>query len=279
MTPWLFGISDFSMLELVTLAQVEIDVVGRSALADAINREVDVHSLFGADMLGIPYESFNKERPEHKRARQGGKAWNFGKPGRMGQSRFIAWARKAYKVEVTPADDKAHTARWHRRFPEHREYWRWVDQHEGSPYRIDKYGRRQGTYQLTVPRCGLVRGGMGGPDAANCSFQSLGAFVAKRAVWLITRAMLDPSSPLAGAHLSLFVHDENVSAIPAPDVRVCESCGAAGCKACHGLGYRSARVEAAVAEQERLMIEAAAHYCPDVRMGIESIIADRYKKG
>lgn len=249
-----FGISDFSMLELVTLAQVEIDVCGRSALADAINEGIDVHAQFGADMLGIPFEDFDKNHPPHKLARQGGKAWNFGKPGGMGRKRFIAWARKTYKVEVTEAEEREHTHRWHARYPEHEQFFAHVRRFEGPPYKY-RNGRRVGTYTIVVPRCGHVRGGMDFPDACNTHFQTLGAFVAKRALWLLLRAEFDPSSPLFGCPQVLFVHDENVTEIP-----------------------KTVDVAAAVAEQERLMAEAARYFCPDVRQGVESIIAERYKK-
>jgi hypothetical protein len=236
-----FVISDFGMLELVTLAQVELDICGRSALADALNAGIDVHAQFGCDMIGIDLADYSKK--QHGYARSGGKAWNFGKPGGMGQARFIAWARKVYGVELTPDEEKRHTARWHARYPEHRLFWDWVRTYE-----------RDGRYTIRVTRCDHVRGGMRFPDACNTNFQTLGAYVAKRAGWKLFRASFDPASPLFGTYQWIFVHDEFGTVCP--------------------IG-RGAEV---AAEQERLMIEAAGELCPDVRIGVETVISDRGAK-
>jgi hypothetical protein len=239
-----FAISDFGMLELVALAQVELDLFGRSALAEALQAGIDVHAQFGADMLGIPLADFDKNRPEHKLARQGGKAWNFGKPGGMGQDRFIKWARKTYRVELTPEEERTHTRRWKARYPEHDLFFRYVKS------RSD----RDGLHTIKVPRCGHVRGGMRFPDACNTHFQTLGAYIAKRSLWKLFVASIDPASPLYGIFQVLFVHDEHVSVCP--------------------IG-RGAIV---IPEQERLMIEASRELAPDVPIKIESIVTRRYKK-
>ncbi len=238
------AISDFGMLELVALAQVELDLFGRSALAQALQAGIDVHAQFGADMLGIPLEAFDKNNPAHKQARQGGKAWNFGKPGGLGQDRFIKWARKTYRVELTPEQERAHTRRWKARYPEHDLFFRYVKSKSD----------RDGLHTIRVPRCGHVRGGMRFPDACNTHFQTLGAYIAKRSLWKLFCASIDPSSPLHGVFQILFVHDEHVSVCPI------------------GRGVT------VIPEQERLMIEASSELAPDVPIKIESTITRRYGK-
>lgn len=250
-----FVISDFGMLELVALAQVELDLFGRSALADALIQGIDVHAQFGADMIGIQYHEFNKKIPAHASARQGGKAWNFGKPGGMGQKRFIAWARKTYRVEVTPEQEREHTRRWLARYPEHDMFFRYVRTRQSGMRWSPKRQQMEPVFKITVPRCGHVRGGMGFPDACNTHFQTLGAYIAKRSLWALFVAGLDPASPMFGAYQVLFVHDEHVT-----------------------VSTRE-RAEAVAREQERIMIAASAELAPDVPIKIETIITERYGKG
>lgn len=240
-----FVISDFGMLELVALAQVELDLFGRSALADALRQGIDVHAQFGADMIGIQLHEFNKKIPAHASARQGGKAWNFGKPGGMGQKRFIAWARKTYRVEVTPEQEREHTRRWLARYPEHKLFFD----------HVRRLQDHRGLHRVTVPRCHHVRGGMRFPDACNTHFQTLGAYIAKRSLWALFVAGRDPASPMFGAYQVLFVHDEHVT-----------------------VSTRD-RAEIVAREQERLMIAASAELAPDVPIKIETTITERYGKG
>lgn len=235
-----FIVSDFGALELVTFAQVQLDMFGRSALADMLRKGRDPHREFACDLLGIR-EDFRKD--DHKAMRTLAKAWNFGKPGAMGQARFIRWARKAYGVDVTPEQERQHTATWHRRFPEVRMFWDRVRTMEFD-----------GLYRVTMKRTGFTRGGMRFPDACNHHFQHLGAMAAKRSLWRLFVAGLDPRSPLHGCYQVLFVHDEHVTVAP------------------------TERAEAALAEQERIMIASAAEVCPDVPIGVESTISERYEK-
>lgn len=252
-----FIISDWSAAELVALAQVQIDLFGRSALGDMLREGRDPHGEFAASMLGIPVEQFDKRIPEHKNARQAAKPWNFGKPGGMGQKRFIAFALSDYGVVLTPEEERAHTARWHAMFPEMQMFFDYVSSLEGH----------DGYITIVQPRSGRIRGRLRYPDACNTHFQGLAADAAKLALWWLWRAGVDPSSPLFGGlpvvradgnvpltGQCLFVHDENVTAV------------------------RREVAEAAKAEQERIMVAAFAHWCPDVPIKVESTIAERYTK-
>lgn len=256
-----FVISDFSALELVTLAQVQLDWFGRSALADALRdpKRGDPHGEFGAEMLGVPYPAdsrlppgpgeFNKKLKAHKDARQGAKAFNFGKPGGMGAKRFIAHARDDYGVDLTPQEERRLTASWQRKWPEMKLFFD----------RVSEMEDRHGYITISDNRSGRIRGRMRFPDGCNTNFQGRGADVAKAAMWLIFLACIGfgeggASNPLYGCALVLFVHDENVLEAPID------------------------RAPAALAEQERLMKLAALQFCPDVPIGVESTISDRYSK-
>lgn len=89
---------DYSALELSTLGQVCLYVVGQSALADAINSGVDVHALFASKIAATPYEEFKAKLeakdPVARDQRQMTKAANFGFPGMMGAAKFVLAKRK-----------------------------------------------------------------------------------------------------------------------------------------------------------------------------------------
>ncbi len=237
---------DFGSLELVALAQVQLDYFGRSALAEVLRAGRDPHAEFACKLLKIDPSQFDKEIKEHAEARNLAKCWNFGKPGGMGQDTFIKWCKATYGVVVTPAEEKRYTAEWLATFPEMQMFFDKVRS-------LGQGSRRNRTYRIRF-RSGHVRGGMWYPDACNTHFQNLGAWIAKRAAWLLFVARWDPTSPLYGCNQVLFVHDEFLTEAP--------------------LG----RGEAAQAEQRRLMIQAANECCPDVPMTVDGYIGLRYKK-
>lgn len=260
---YMLGITDFGALELVTFAQVQLDVLGHSALADLLRSGKCPHSAFGAKLRGVPYEQFDKSIPEHFDARQLGKAWNFGKPGMMGEARFIAWAWTAYAIRVTPEENKRYDAEWHAQFPEVKQYWKWIDRFQSG---VDAKGRP--LFSVVQPRSNRIRGGCYKPEAANQCFQGLGSDVAKLALWYLFLAGLDPRSPLYRCPQIIFAHDEHVTAIPRRLV------------VAKGFDKKNNPIltSPCVDEQERLMIEASRYWCPDVPMKVESKIVERYTK-
>lgn len=238
-----FIVSDYGALELVTLAQIQLDWFGRSALADMLREGRDPHAEFAMQIFGGG-GTYDPKNPEHKRARQGAKAWNFGKPGAMGQAKFIAWAWNTYQYEVTPKRERELTALWKRLFPEIEMYWA----------RIRTMERLPGLYNIVHVRSGRHRSKIRFPEAANSFFQGLGSDVSKRSLWRLFEASLDPTSLLYRCPQVLTVHDEHVTVCP--DDRAAE----------------------ALHEQERIMIAAAAEYCPDVPIKVESALAKNYCK-
>lgn len=89
---------DYGGLELVTHAQSCLWLVGRSKLAEALNRELKVHDALGATMIGENYEAFVakvKAGDKHaKNVRQAAKPANFGFPGGMGPAKLVLAQRK-----------------------------------------------------------------------------------------------------------------------------------------------------------------------------------------
>lgn len=239
-----FVVSDFSGAELVTWAQANLDMFGDSPMADRLcaDRQADLHSELGAELLGIPYTEFDRKRPEHARARGMAKPTHFGYQGGMGPDRMVEYARSQYGVEMT-RDQAAHA----------RDVWdrKW----KGRRY-LDAVSRTEepdGTYKVVTPRSNRVRRGCRFTEAANTRFQSLAADAAKEALIELHCARYDKTSPLYDIPQVLFVHDENVSECPRE------------------------RAEAVLAEQERIMIAAFRKFCPDVPVRVESEIEERYR--
>jgi DNA polymerase-1 len=85
--------TDYPALEMTTLAQVCMWVVGWSQIQQAINAKLDLHCLFAAKLTGRSYEEFDalvKAGDKWaKGIRQACKAGNFGFPGYMGAARFV----------------------------------------------------------------------------------------------------------------------------------------------------------------------------------------------
>jgi len=261
-----YAISDFSGAELVTLAQIQIDLFGRSALGDALRSGVDVHAQLGADLLKIPRAAFTKSHPEYKRGRTLAKPVNFGFPGGLGAQSFCAFARTQYGVELTEDEARQCKKIWLSTWPEMELYLDHIAGLEGSAGLID----------LVQPRSGRIRGRCGYTEACNSLFQGLASDAAKLSLWWLWLAQHDSASPLHRCPQVLFVHDEHVTLVPSdpahdpatgPTSDAWSSSSRCGCRSC-----------AAVAEQERIMIAAFAEFCPAVPVRVESSVRDRYGK-
>lgn len=232
-----FVISDFKGAELVTLAQVQLDLFGRSALADMLRAGRDPHGEFGRRAFG---------NLDFKRARQAAKAFNFGKPGGMGRRRFIDYAKNSYGVAITPEEEAACSAEYHRTFPEVRMLFDYVTE-------LEDY---DGTITIEQPRSGRIRGGLRFTDACNTHFQGLAADAAKDAMWELWKldAAVNPDGTVPLRGQCLFVHDENVTVASIDEA------------------------PAVLERQEQIMIEAFGRWCPDIPIGVDSVIAERYVK-
>lgn len=90
---------DYEGGELVTHAQSCKNLVGFSAMGDALARGVNVHGALGATMMGAEYDDFMRRLKKLKDRRckdfrQAAKPGNFGFPGGMGSPKLVQQQRK-----------------------------------------------------------------------------------------------------------------------------------------------------------------------------------------
>lgn len=244
-----FAQADYSGLELATLSQACIDLLGRSALAEAINAGLDPHTELASTILGITPEDGRKLRKakDHAfdNARQTAKVANFGFPGGLGAAKLVLFARKSYGVEMTEDEAKALKEQWFRTWPEMRGYFALVAGLQTE----------DGSVTLEQLRSQRIRGGATYTAACNSFFQGLGADATSHAGWLVSRACyVDTSSPLFGCRIVNYVHDEFI--VESPEERAAE----------------------AAEELSRLMILGAGEWIPDVHLAAEPCLMRVWSK-
>lgn len=211
--------------------------------------------LFGRSTLGAalrdgrdPHEELGstiagfdiRGHEERKKWRTLAKAPNFGYPGGLGAKRFCDFARGTYGIVLSELEARRLKKQWQRQWPEMADYHAWVN---ALPRDAD------GRITMQDPVTGFIRGGCTYTEACNFPFQHRAAACAKDAMWALYRAL-----PSLNAHQVLFVHDENVIECPTENVREC------------------------VAMVEGIMIQAVARLCPDVPVGVETTVLERYTK-
>lgn len=246
---FVYIICDYSGLELHTLAQVCIKLVGYSILGDALNSGKDPHSIVAAQILGIPYEEAVKrcEDPNDSdayNARQTGKVANFGLPGGMGIDAFISFAWSSYGVVLTQKQAMDLRDAWRNSYPEMPEFFRVVS----------NFGD-----QVTQLFSGRIRYNKSFTSSCNTLFQGLGADVAKFAGWLLHQACFDESSPLFGSHIVNFEHDCFIVETPYDPERP-------------ELAHNAAK------ELSRIMVEGPSRFVPDVPLKAKPCLALRWDK-
>lgn len=245
--------SDYEQLELHTLAETCFHLFGYSVLGDALNANLDPHTELAAEILNISAEEARRRRKdkadkEFDAARQAAKVANFGLPGGLGVKRFVDFARAGYGVTIEISAAKKIKAAWLRRWPEMEPYFARIAQMTNNP---------EGLCMLVDPFTGRVRGGVGYTNGCNDGFQSLGATVAKRALYLVSRACYTGAGgqEMLGARPVNFVHDEIIGE--------CEDTPAAHDVA-KGL--------------ERLMIEAGSGFLKNVRLKAPPLLMRYWSK-
>jgi len=207
---------DFNAAELHTLAQSCLDIVGRSALADALNAGLDPHLSFAADaFLKCSYtEALALKKAGAstvKEARQQAKAANFGYPGGLGDLAFQRYAT-GYGLALTLKDARTIREGYDKQWPEVRE-WHATIRHALNGRRPVEF--MPTAHRLYLPRAGRYRAGVRFTQAANTLFQGPAADGAKQALFELTRACFTkPASPLYGVRPINFVHDEVISECP-----------------------------------------------------------------
>jgi hypothetical protein len=244
---------DYSAIELCTLAQANLTLVGHSRMADLINESGDpgsLHTAFAATMIGADVEDLKKrvkaKDPAAVGFRQAAKAANFGFGGGMGASTLVLAKRK--RIEgVTPSPDGQveyagirfclliggadrcgtdKTTEWKgktipptcTRCLECAEDLRaqWFKQWPEMQDYFKLIGAQvDNDGSITQIASARVRGGVTFTSAANGYFQALAADGAKAALYAVSReCYVDRDSPMYGARPIFFNHDEIFSEIP-----------------------------------------------------------------
>ncbi len=240
--------SDFGALEAVTFSQVCKDMVGFSAMGDAINEGADVHALFATGLLDDSYENtiarIAAGDSDAKDARQRSKVANFGMMGGMGAKKFVKYA-KAQGVQLTLAQSKDLHSLFRQRWPEALQYFELASASAGA-----------GGTTLVGLSSGLVRGGCSYTDWCNGNFQEHAAFGMKAALWRIVRECYDErcKSDLFGSRVTADVHDEYRAEHP------------------EEIAHEAATRLADVAR------ETMQEICPDVKVSIEPCLTRRWWK-
>lgn len=259
---------DYEALELRTLAQVCLELVGESALADALNADLDPHLLLAVEWLldDISYDEARKARkdekhPRHKevvKARNMAKAANFGLPGGLGAQKFVDFC-KASGIYLSLQDAKDLKEAWFKQWPEMRKYFAHIkglleipdDAVENEDGELPAYVTVEQVFSERV------RGKARYTAACNSYFQGLGADAAKLAVYELQKQCYRSDGTLRGSRLSVFVHDETV--MEHPDL---------------GREDRHRRCF----EQVRIMLEALLRYTPGVTPKAEPAMMERWYK-
>lgn len=233
---WCFLQADYPALELHTLAQSCLDLFGHSELGRQLNAGVDPHSSFAGALMSVSYEEvLSRLKAEGKSGPTGkmrhlAKAFNFGKPGGMGNKKFVDYL-KAQGIILDESEVRTYDYLWKRTFPE------MLDLFEYAARECDG-----GFGTAVTPRSKRARGGANYTAFCNTLFQGPGSDCTKRAGWLLSRACYaEPSSPLFGSRPVMVVHDEYILETQL------------------GPG-----LDPAARELGRLMAEGANYYVPDV---------------
>lgn len=221
--------TDFSMLELHTLAQVCFWALGFSTLGEALNSGQDPHLKMASVILAIDYavalQRKEQDDSEVGNARTAGKGVNFGAPGGLSAKTFVVYAWANYKIRLTLEQAENLIKLYHSTWREIPTYFRWVKGHK-DPYSVRTYideetgqERETCTYNIVQHWSGRLRAGVGYCAACNSPFQGLGADVAKVALWLVWKATmglseLGEADPLYGCFIVNFVHDSIMTEAP-----------------------------------------------------------------
>jgi hypothetical protein len=261
--------TDFSGLELYTLAQVCKWNLGFSTLGEALNSGVDPHLKIAAAILKIDYETAKARRaaedPEVDNARTGGKGLNFGAAGGLSAKTFVVYAWTNYKIRIDLEESQRLLKIYHDTWKEIPSYFKWVRGHE-DPYSIKMVKdpetgaeRKQSRYNLVQPWSQRLRANCAYCEACNTPFQGLGADVAKLALWLVWKATiglseLGEADPLYGAHPVNFVHDSIMTEV------------------------LEARAHAAAIRQKELMELAGRIVLPDVPVKADMLVCRQWSK-
>jgi len=246
-----FVFCDYDSQEMRTLAEVCLQICGKSTLAEmyAKDPEFDPHTFYACQLLNISYEEGLKRKkagdPEILALRQHqGKATNFGLPGGLGANGLVGYA-KGRGLILALQEAEILRNKWFERWPEMKDY-----------FRVISHITRSGSGRVTQLMSGRVRGNCRYTQAANTYFQGLASDASKSALYEVAKKCFDDpgTSGLAGCRPVVFIHDE--IGIEAPESYMLE----------------------AARELEVTMMAAMDEVCPHVPSRASSIITRRWSK-
>lgn len=244
---FVFVDADFDGLELRTIAQACLLLVGQSELAKSLNAGEDPHALIAARLLGVPYQDVlaRKEDPNDKAvylARQSGKIANFGLAGGLGLRTLIKQARAKYGQSLSEAEAAALIAAWHEQWPEMKLYFRHVEQELKLHGEIQQLGslRWRGNVDYTV--------------GCNTYFQGLGSDCTKAALYALVRECYIGNGVLRGSRVVNYIHDEYIAEVPEDGGHECAEA------------------------LSKLVTETAGQWLPDLKMSAKPLLARRWSK-
>jgi DNA polymerase I-like protein with 3'-5' exonuclease and polymerase domains len=174
-----FIITDYSAIELATLAQVMYKRYGESVMRDRINDGEDLHKFYASVMHECDTKDVTKQW------RQEAKAANFGFSGGLGVATFVQFS-SGYGLSLTEEQARDMKEAWHHAFPETRDY---LSGEQGFVYTLT--GRKRGNTTFCAEK--------------NTPFQGLAADGAKLALYELDKA---------GFRIAGFVHDEIICEVP-----------------------------------------------------------------
>lgn len=278
-----FCSTDYPSLELWTLAECCLDMMGESELARLLKSGMDLHLKLASLVLGISYEEAKARKkagdPVIAAKRQDSKEVNYGLPGGMSEETLVLTARKKGtrfclgagaercgvkkvigtkgKAEGRPLceaclqEAERFIEAWNEMLPEMADYKRLVQQEVAEGVVV--VPSPEGLPSLYCAEKSLGAG-------MNKKFQGRAARLMKDAIWRVARAcyLESENSPLFGTRPCMMIHDEVISEMPE--------------LLAHEAGF----------EQARLMGEALKTWCPKVGCDLscpEPALERRWYKG
>jgi DNA polymerase I-like protein with 3'-5' exonuclease and polymerase domains len=229
---FVFVACDYDAAELRTLAQCHYSMTGNeSPLLSMYKKDsgFDPHTWFACKMLNISYEEGMTRKSqgdkEIKKQRQRAKACNFGFPGGMGASSFMAYA-KGYGVTLTKDEAQDLKNQWFDAW----QLWDWLDHAQDA--------QEEGF--VIIPQSHRKRGRVSFTQACNTPFQGLASDGAKEALFNVAlECFADSDSPLYNSRPVVFIHDEII--IESPENNA----------------------QAAARRLQQIMIASMRSFCPD----------------
>lgn len=202
---------DFSMAELVAIAQICFTRFGYSKLREALNAGNDPHLGFASRLLGISYAEAlaNKETEQVSEKRGMSKPFNFGRWGGLGAEKFMTYAKTSYGIIFHPDPNealgivKAYNKQWDQQWPESVDYFAFISALcEKDP---------KGLCDIRQFKSNRLRGRLRYTEASNGFMQSLTGDAFKAVMFEVSkRCYVVPSSALYGSRIVAPVHDEIV---------------------------------------------------------------------